>query len=164
MAVPARFLAFAFLSAALIALAVAWAPADPPPAPPPLGAAQATLAGPGSGMIAAARQRKARLDQAASAFIGTFLHYEVGELPAALARSLRRLSTPSFGRYLLDARPRQDGARGVARIVAVETDFLGPGADRALARGVARRADGPEEISFLFVLRGGRWLAARAAE
>ena len=74
------------------------------------------------------------------------------------------MTTAAFGRYLLGARPRQLGGRELARIVTVETAFLDPAADRALVRGVARRADGPQELSFVFVLRGGRWLAARAAE
>lgn len=164
MATPARIAAFAFVSAALIALAMALAPAGPAPPPSPPRAAETAAAVPGSELIAAARRRKARLDRAAIDFIGAFLRYEVGDLPAPVARSLRRLSTASFGRYLLDARPRQLGARGAARIVKVETAFLDRAAGRALVRGVARRADGPEELSFVFVLRGGRWLAARAAE
>jgi hypothetical protein len=164
MPAPARIAVFAFVSAGLIALAVVLAPAGPAPAPAPPQAAKATVAVPGAELIATAERRKARLDRAATAFIGVFLRYEVGDLPPPVVRSLSRLSTASFGRYLLDARPRQLGARGVARIVKVETAFLAPTADRALVRGVARRTDGPEELSFVFILHGGRWLAARAAE
>jgi hypothetical protein len=163
MSAPARIAAFLFVSAGLISLAVALCPGDPAPAPPPPHMTKATTAVPGSELIAAQR-RKARLDQAATGFIGVFLRYEVGELPAPLARSLARRTIASFGRYLLDARPRQLGPRVPARIVKVETVFLDRGGRRALVRGVARRADGPEELSFVFVLRGGRWLAARAAE
>jgi len=163
MPAPARIAAFVLVSAGLIALAVVLAPSDPPPAPPPR-AAPAPVAAPGSELIAATGRRKARLDRAATAFIAAFLRYEVGDLPASVARSLDRLTTARFGGYLLGARPRQLGRRGLARIVKVETAFLDPAADRALVRGVARRPDGPEELSFVFVLRGGRWLAARAAE
>jgi len=163
MPAPARIAAFVLVSAGLIGLAVALAPSDPAPAPPPR-AAPATAAVPGSELIAAAGRRKARLDRAATAFIDAFLRYEVGDLPASVVRSIDRLTIVSFGRYLLGARPRQLGDRRAARIVKVETAFLSPTADRALVRGVARRPDGPEELSFVFVLRGGRWLAARAAE
>lgn len=165
MPAPARIAAFVLVSAGLIALAVALAPSGPAPAPPSSPrAAPVTAAVPGSGLIATAELRKARLDRAATAFIAAFLRYEVGDLPPPVLRSLSRLTTASFGRYLLDARPRQLGARAVARIVMVETAFLDPAADRALIRGLARRADGPEELSFVFILRDGRWLAARAAE
>ena len=162
MAAPARIAAFVLVSAGLIALAVALAPSGPPPAPPPRAAPPATV--PGSELLAAAGRQKARLDRAATEFIAAFLRYEVGDLPAPVARSLDRLSTDAFGRYLLDARPRQLGGRELARIVKVETAFLDRAADRALVRGVARRTDGPEEVSFVFVLRDGRWLATRAAE
>ena len=164
MTAPARVATFTFVSAVLIALAVLLAPADPPPAWSPPQATETTVAVPGAELIAATGRRKARLEEAATAFIGVFLRYEVGELPPPLARSLGRLSTASFGRYLLDARPRQLGPRAVARIAKVETAFLNQAADRALVRGVARRPDGPEELSFVFVLRSGRWLASRAAE
>lgn len=164
MPAPARIATFVFVSAGLIALAVVLAPAGPALAPGPPQAAETTAAVPGAELIAAAGERKARLEEAAAAFIGVFLRYEVGDLPAPAARLLGRLSTASFGRYLLDARPRQLGPRGAARIVKVETAFLDRATDRALVRGVARRPDGPEELSFVFVLHGGRWLAARAAE
>ncbi len=160
---PARIALFVLVSAGLIALAVALVPSVPVPSPVST-VEPAAVAVPGSDLIAAAGRRKARLDQAARAFIGAFLRYEVGDLPASVARSVDRLTVASFGHYLLGARPRQLGDRRAARIVKVETAFLSPTADRALVRGVARRPDGPEELSFVFVLSGGRWLAARAAE
>ncbi len=164
MSAPARIAVFVLLSVGLIALALALAPSDPPPSPPGSESAPATVAVPGSDLIAAAARRKARLDRAASAFIGAYLRYGVGDLSAPVVRSIDRLSTAGFGRYLLRAAPRPLGRRGAARIVELESTFLDPAADRALVRGVARRPDGPEEFSFVFVLRGGRWLAARAAE
>lgn len=164
MPAPARIAAFVLVSVGLIALAVALAPSGPAPSPAPTPLRAATVTVPGADLIAAVERRKGRLDQAATAFIGAFLRYEVGDLPASVARSLGRLTTADFGRCLLGASPRQLGGRELARIIKVETAFLDPAADRALVRGVARRADGPEELSFVFVLRGGRWLAARAAE
>jgi hypothetical protein len=163
MPAPARIAAFVLVSAGLIGLAVVLAPSGSAPAPPPR-AAPATAAIPGAELIAAVGGQKARLDRAATEFIGAFLRYEVGDLPAPVTRSLDRLSTAAFGHYLLGARPRQLGRRAAARILKVETAILDSAADRALVRGVARRADGPEELTFVFVLRGGRWLAARAAE
>jgi hypothetical protein len=158
---PARIALFLLVSAGLIALAVARSA----PAPSPVSTMEpVAVAVPGSDLIAAVRRRKARLDQAGRAFIGAFLRYEVGDLPTSVARSVDRLTVASFGRYLLSARPRQLGDPRAARIVEVETAFLNATADRALVRGVARRPDGPEELSFVFVLSGGRWLAARAAE
>ncbi|HET7445392.1 MAG TPA: hypothetical protein VFJ57_12100 [Solirubrobacterales bacterium] len=162
-ATPLRIAAFALVSVGLVGLALALAPGSPP-APVPARAAQAAVAHPVPSLLAAARRRKSHLDVAARAFVGAFLRYEAGDLPAPVARSLGRLTTAGFGRELLGAPPRQIGGRPTARIIAVETAFLDPAADRALVRGVARRADGPEELSFVFVLRGGRWLAVRAAE
>lgn len=164
MATPARIAVFVFVSVGLIAVAVALAPSGPAPTAPASPAPPAPVAVPGSDLITAAGRRKAHLDRAAMAFIGAFLRYEVGDLPTSVARSLDRLTTARFGVYLLGARPRQLGGREQARIVQVETAFLDPAADRALVRGVARRPDGPEELSFVFVLRGGRWLASEAAE
>jgi hypothetical protein len=161
---PARIAVFVLVSAGLIALAVALAPSAPAPTAPSSSAVPSPAAVPGSDLIAAAGRRKAHLDRAATAFIRAFLRYEVGDLPASVARSLDRLTVASFGRYLHGAPPRQLGDRRAARIVKVETAFLDPAADRALVRGVARRPDGPEELSFVFVLRGGRWLATRAGE
>lgn len=164
MSPSARIAVFLLVSAGLVALAVALAPSSPVPPMPSSSATPITVAVPGSDLLTAAGRRKARLGRAATVFIAAFLRYEVGDLPAPVARSLDRLTTARFGRYLLGARPRQLGGREQARIVKVETAFLDPAADRALVRGVARRPDGPEELSFVFVLRGGRWLASEAAE
>ena len=164
MTVRVRIAAFVSVSIGLIVLAVVLAPTGSPPAPPAPGAVPAMGAMTGSNQIATASRRKARLDQAARSFIAAFLRYGVGDLPASVAGSIRRGTTAGFGRYLLDARPRPLGPIGAARIVEVEVTFLDPAADRALVRALARRPDGPEELSFVFVLRGGRWLAAAAAE
>lgn len=165
MSAPARIAAFLLASAALIALAVALAPADPAPVPPPLpraGPARGTA--PSSELIEIAARRRASLHKAASALIGAVLRYEVGDLPPSVTRAMRRLATAGFARQLLADPPRRVAGSGAARIVKVETGFLSRGLDRALVRGVARRADGPEELAFVFVLREGRWLAAGAAE
>ena len=165
MAAPARMVAFALVSAGLIALALALTPSGSTPAPAPAPRRTPTAdAAPASQLIATGGRRKARLDRAARTFIAAFLRYEVGDLSSSVVRPLNRLTTSAFGRYLLEAPPRQLGKRELARIVEVEAAFLDPAADRALIRGVARRADGPEELSFVFILRGGRWLAVRAAE
>jgi hypothetical protein len=161
---PSRIAVFILVSAGLIVLAITLAPSAPDLPSPAATAEPAAVAVPGSELIPAAGRRKARLIQAARAFIGVFLRYEVGDLQPSVARSVERLTITDFGRYLLDARPRQIGDRRAARIVKVETAFLDPAADRALVHGVARRPDGPEELAFVFVLRDGRWLAARAAE
>lgn len=165
MPVPARIAVFALASAGLIAFALALAPAGSAPPAPSSPAPPATVAVPDSELIAVAERRKARLDRAARTFISAFLRYEVGDLPVAVARSLDHLTTAEFRHYLLASPPRRP-SRGHSRaqIVEVETAFLSPAAARALVRGVARRPDGPEELSFVFVLRGGRWLAAGAAE
>ncbi|MGE0067248.1 MAG: hypothetical protein AB7T48_07825 [Solirubrobacterales bacterium] len=160
----ARTAAFVVVSAALIALALIFAPAGPDSAPAPASSARPALASPNSGLIARAGRRQTQLHKAATAFIAAYLRYEVGDLPPSVARSLGRLATDGFGRQLLGDPPRPGGPVGAARIVEVESGFLDRDVDRALVRGAARRPDGPEELSFVFVLREGRWLAAGAAE
>ncbi len=160
----ARIAAFVVVSAALIALALVFAPAGSDSAPEPASSARHALATPDSGLIARAGRRQAQLHKAATAFIAAYLRYEVGDLPQSVARTLRRLATADFSRQLLGDSPRPGGPVGAARIVEVESGFLDRDVDRALVRGLARRSDGPEELSFVFVLRKGRWLAAGAAE
>ena len=160
----ARTAAFVVVSAALIALALAFAPAGSDSAPEPDSSARHALATPDSGLIARAGRRPAQLSKAATAFIAAYLRYEVGDLPPSVARSLRGLATADFGRQLLGDPPRPGGPVGAARIVEVDSGFLDQAVDRALVRAVARRPDGPEELAFVFILREGRWLAAGAAE
>jgi len=159
----ARIAVFALVSVALIVVAVAVAPGDRQAATTPASTRSARAA-PDSGLIALATRRQAQLHEAATAFIAAYLRYEVGDVPAAVDRSLRRLATTGFSRQLLGEPPRPGGTVGAARIVEVDSGFLDQALDRALVRGVAERPDGPEEVAFVFVLREGRWLAAGAAE
>jgi len=159
----ARIAVFVLVSAALIAVAVAVAPGERDAATTPA-ATRSPRASSDSGLVALAARRQVQLHKAATAFIAAYLRYEVGDVPPAIDRSLRRLATTGFGRQLLVEPPRPGGTVGAARIVEVESGFLDQAVDRALVRGVAERPDGPEELAFIFVLREGRWLAAGAAE
>ncbi|MEZ5077125.1 MAG: hypothetical protein R2725_06770 [Solirubrobacterales bacterium] len=160
----ARTAAFVVVSAALIALALIFAPAGSDSTPAPASSARPALATPDSGLIARAGRRQAQLHKAATAFIAAYLRYEVGDFPPSVARALRRLATADFGGQLPGDLPRPRGPVGASQIVEVDSGFLDRDVDRALVRGVARRPDGPEELAFVFILREGRWLAAGAAE
>ena len=133
------------------------APTPPPPRPSVVASASAI------DLLDAARREEARIRAAAARFLSAFLRYEVGDLTPSVAASLRALATPAFARQLVRRPPRQTGRpRGRARIERLDVSFVS--ARRALLSGVARRAEGPEEFSFLFTLHRGRWLAAGVAE
>ena len=98
----ARTAAFVVVSAALIALALIFAPAGSDSTPAPASSARPALATPDSGLIARAGRRQAQLHKAATAFIAAYLRYEVGDFPPSVARALRRLATADIAVVLLD--------------------------------------------------------------
>jgi hypothetical protein len=51
-----------------------------------------------------------------------------------------------------------------AKIETIRVEFVARSRGLALVFGRARRADGPEEFSFLFARNGGRWLARAPGE
>jgi hypothetical protein len=103
-------------------------------------------------------RREARL------FLTAFLAYEVGNLGPGLAHQLRATSSPSFHHELLTDRPDPAAPSAPAKLTRLSVIVLSRRPPRALVSGSARRRGGSEEFAFLFERRGGRWLAAGAAE
>jgi len=109
---------------------------------------------------------RSALTSSARRFLLAFLRYEVGDLSPALTRSLRVSATHAFAAELLRTPPRPPrGPRGAA-------PSLGPLAFATVSSepplvsvsGTAHRPTGPEQLSFVFELRHGRWLASAPGE
>jgi hypothetical protein len=156
---PALFLA---ASAALIAVAlflhVSAAPQPPPPAlsrshPPPL-------------QRSGTAQVRAALEPSARRFLRAFLRYEVGDSNQALTRSLRATATPAFAVKLLRRPPRPARRSPPARATVGPLSLIFVSAQPPLVSvsATARRATGPEQLSFVFTRRHGRWLASAPGE
>jgi hypothetical protein len=77
---------------------------------------------------------------------------------------LRATSSPAFHRELLANRPDPAALPAPAELTRLSLVGLSGRPPRALVSGSARRPSGSEEFAFLFKRRGGRWLAAGAAE
>jgi hypothetical protein len=157
---------FVAVCVALIGFAVLLGRSPDPPGEPPKPSPPTAERTPGSGALAHARREEARLRAAGRRFVSAFLRYEVGDLSRRDAASIRLGATAAFARELAAAPPRHldRTAPEAARIERIDISFLSGSARRALLSGVASRPDGPEEFSFLFALRSGRWLAIGAAE
>jgi hypothetical protein len=104
--------------------------------------------------------------EGARGFVSAFLCYEVGEDPPWVRRRLRRGATAGFAGELLRSPVRVSSGpdRAPAKIETIRAEFVAPSRGLALVFGSARRADGPEEFSFLFARNGGRWLARAPGE
>lgn len=160
---PGLFLAAV---AVLIAVAVLLARAPHPRGVPPARATPSPALAPSFALLDGARREEARLRAAGRRFVSAFLRFEVGDLSPQVTQRLRSSATAAFARDLEAAPARRLARRPAeaARIERLEVSFLTASADRGLLSGFARRPDGPEEFSFLFALRGARWLALGAAE
>jgi hypothetical protein len=102
---------------------------------------------------------------AARAFLAAYLRYEVGDRSARTRASLRAHATGRFAGYLLAATPRAPvSILRRARIVALHVVPVSLFPPRAAVTGSATRPAGPEQLSFLFECRSGRWLAAAAGQ
>lgn len=98
-------------------------------------------------------------------FILAFLAAEVGRGGRSAARIIRAGATATLSRRLLGRLPRPSSAEpGRVRLAALRLHRLPGRRDLLLASGVARRPRGPEPFSFIFIRRGGRWLALAPAE
>ena len=161
---------FLAASALIVGAALLFGLAAPDP-PPPSRAAGGGAAAAVSGFAApsprllAARSALLRdeVRTAARRFLAAFGRYEVGERGAGLARALRATATPGFAARLLAAPPRAPAAGRYpprARLGRVEVAFVALSPPRAIVSGEARRGDAPAQFSFLFELRGRRWLAS----
>lgn len=104
---------------------------------------------------------------AARAFLPAYLSYEVGDLRPASARALRASATPEFGDALLGAPPRSTAAGrppDAARLRRLRIKLVPGSPSWADLNATARRGGHQEGLSFVFELRGGRWLAAGVGE
>jgi hypothetical protein len=151
--------------AVLIAAAALISPAPHRRASPARAAPSPALA-PSFALLDGARREEVRLRVAGRRFVSAFLRFEVGDLSPQVKQHLHDSTTAAFARDLEAAPARRLTRRPfeAARIERLEVSFLTASAHRALLSGTARRRDGPEEFSFLFALRGGRWRALGVAE
>lgn len=109
---------------------------------------------------------RAALNPTARRFLTAFLRYEVGYRDGAASRSLRATATSGFAAELLrnppeipKHAPRSGATLGPLSIVTVSTD-----PPLASVTAVAHRSAGPEQLSFVFSRRRGRWLASAPGE
>lgn len=162
---PARLALFALACALLVAAALGSPSRERTSGPPAAPASGARAPRP---PLAARRieRRAARLEAglraAARPFLAAFLRYEAGAGGAAMAAALRAGATRGFAARLLAEPPRSLSPAGdppPARLGSLQLAFLSARGDRALVRASAVRGGAPEQLSFLFARRGGRWLA-----
>lgn len=160
-----RLALFALCCALLAAAALGFArggPAPPPQAAPPAVAASGVPAS-ALRLERRAARAEAALRHAARPFLAAFLGYEAGRRGFALTAALRAGATRAFATRLLAAPPRPSspaGYPGGARLGGLSVSFLSAAPDRALVRASAERGGLPEQLSFLFARRGGRWVAS----
>jgi hypothetical protein len=127
----------------------------------------ARTATPGPAQVAAPTRTRAPAALATSArrFLHAFLAYEVGARPPHNVAALEATATTSFAHELASA--RQTAATHPSALARLGPLTLNPLAGKpplALVTATARRPAGPEQLSFLFTKRGGRWLASAPGE
>jgi hypothetical protein len=165
---------FLAISTAIVAVGLLFAltAPDPPsttqaPAGEAVGAAL-RFAAPSPRLLAARSARlRSRLRAVARRFLSAFLRYEVGDLDPQVRATLRDAATPGFAARLLAAPPRPPAPGSFpppARLRRIEVAFVALAPPRAILSGEALRSDAPAQFSFLFELRGGRWLASGAGQ
>jgi hypothetical protein len=162
-----RLVLFAFVSAVLLASALAFASAGSTPEP-----SSSESSAPSLSVDVPAWARRAQLRaqslasqlrRSARRFLAAFARYEVGQISGGVRIALRETTTSGFAAQLLgapSAAPPLGGFLGRARVARLDVRFVSAAADRALVSGDLRRGPTPEEFSFLFVRRGGNWLAS----
>jgi hypothetical protein len=103
---------------------------------------------------------------AARRFLDAFLDYETGDRGRGIREQLDATATPALASQLRAevppamAPPSAAAARlGPLRIVGLPTD-----PPLASVTAVAHRLSGPEQLSFVFVRRHGRWRASAPGE
>lgn len=162
-----RVVLFVFVSAALLASALAFARGGSDAGPPPSEPSAPSLS---TDVPAWAKRTQHRvlslasqLRESARRFLAAFARYEVGRLSGDARAALRDTTTAGFAAQLLEAPPSSppsDGFLGPAHLARLEVRFVSADAQRALVSGELRRGPTPEEFSFLFVRRAGAWLAS----
>jgi hypothetical protein len=106
------------------------------------------------------------LRRTASGFLKAFLAYEVGDRRQAVARRLRATSTKPFASQLLaEPRPRTAISPSPSALISdLDVAVMGGHPSVASVTATARRPSGPEQLSFVFIRRRGRWLASAPGE
>jgi hypothetical protein len=162
-----RMVLFVFVSALLLASALAFArggsDSEPPSSEPTAPLLRADVPAWARRTQHRALLLASQLRESARRFLAAFARYEVGRLSGAVKVALRETTTASFSRQLLEAppaRPPLGGFLGRARLARLDVRFVSADAQRALVSGDLRRGATPEEFSFLFVRRAGHWLAS----
>lgn len=157
-----RVVLFLAVSAALIVTAVLLTDGGPAAAPEPSGHLHDS---PVPHHPSHSRLRVS-LDPTAQRFLRAFLRYEVADPDPTVIRTLRATATPSFATELLRDPPRPSQAPASPRATLGPLAFAVVSADPPLisVSGTAHRATGPEQLSFVFTRRHGRWLASAPGE
>ncbi len=95
-------------------------------------------------------------------FLVAFLSYEVGAGDSEVRAALRATTTPAFADQLLQQRSRRSAEHPAPnpRLGDLAVVLLSVNPPLASVTATARRPSGPEQLSFVFALRNGRWLAS----
>jgi hypothetical protein len=151
-----------FLSVCATLIAAALLPrSDHPAGSAPVGITRGTPPTPGR-----PRAPVPALASSARRFLTAFLRYEVGDQGGAVTRTLRATATRAFAVELLrnpprplPGAPRPDPHLGSLTFAPVSTKppLTSVGA-------VAKRPTGPDQLSFVFELSHGTWLASAPGE
>lgn len=104
------------------------------------------------------------LTASARRFLVAFLRYEVGDRSHAVGRALRATAAPEFATELLRAPPRPPHRARPATLGPLAFATVSSDPPLVSVSGTAHRPTGPEQLSFVFELRHGRWLASAAGE
>ncbi len=109
---------------------------------------------------------RAAVGPSARRFLDAFLDCETGDRSLETRHQLDATATPAFAARLLTGfvpaparRPAGAARLGRLAIVPLATD-----PPLASVTAVAHRPSGPEQLSFVFVRRHGRWLASAPGE
>jgi hypothetical protein len=111
-------------------------------------------------------RHRSALTANARRFLAAFLDYEVGKRDPAIARELRATATPVFAAELLGAPARRSptGSSATAKLGPLALARVSSDPPLAVVSATAERPTGPEQLSFVFELTDGRWLASAPGE
>ncbi|HET8640101.1 MAG TPA: hypothetical protein VFL89_07655 [Solirubrobacterales bacterium] len=129
------------------------------------GAGRVEVAEAGRVALETARMRS-QVDRAARRFVPAFLRYEVGDIDAAVRRTLRATATAEFAADLLAVPPRPPAAGFPprARLLRLAVRISPNAAFHAFVEGTALRGSAREALSLEFEYGEGGWRASGVTE
>jgi hypothetical protein len=109
---------------------------------------------------------RAAASASARRFLDAFLSNEMGDRSRRIRQQLTANATPAFASRLLAESPlvAATSPSRAARLGHLTIVLLAHDPPLASVSGVAHRPSGPEQLSFVFVGRRGRWLASAPGE